>query len=270
MQPGAAVIPPSGAFFPPQSWSPPCVGGFEAGGAVPSGAYSPLPGGAPTPYPAGLAPPSNAGNPPSSFLSLFGDSQLSMQEIADRAHELQQRIDENAEREKASLRAAAEQKHLEIERHAAELARHAASSIEAYKSAQLQTAERQKTYQQAVIRQQADQAKRMIDQQAAQACSAVEARERQVDIQRQQQELHQRGAVPPAFTSGLPFGAPQSPPGPCAGVDRGMPLGGNPCAGWPGAGPGLGPGVGPGMGPPRPLPVGGPGYGGAMGPTSVF
>merc|ERR1711862_650131 len=119
-----------------------------------------------------------------------------MGEIADRAHQLQQKIDENCEQEKQNLRASAETKHLEIERHAAELARHAASSIEAYKAAQLQTAERQKSYQQAVVKQQAEQARRLIDQQAAQAIQAVESRERHVDLQRQQQDLMQRS--PPA------------------------------------------------------------------------
>jgi len=142
----------------------------------------------------------NAGPSPS-FLSLFGSADLSLQEIADKAHQLQHKLDENAEQEKSSLRTAAEQKHLEIERHAAELARHAASSIEAYKTVQLQTAERQKAYQQAVVRQQAEQAKRLIDQQAAQAIAAVETRERQLTLQRQQQELVQRGA--PQFLSAL-------------------------------------------------------------------
>merc|ERR1719450_1172961 len=80
-------------------------------------------------------------------------------------------------------------KHQEIEKHAAELARHANSSIEAYKTSQLQTAERQKTYQQAVVRQQAEQAKRLIDQQAAQAVAAVEARDRQMDLQKQHADL---------------------------------------------------------------------------------
>merc|ERR1719188_1382293 len=96
--------------------------------------------------PGPCGPPPGPG-PNSQFLSLFGGSDLTLQEIADKAHQLQNKIDENAEQEKANLRASAEQKHLEIERHAAELSRHAASSIEAYKSAQLQTAERQKTYQ---------------------------------------------------------------------------------------------------------------------------
>lgn len=151
--------------------------------------------------------------PSASFLSLFGSADLSLQEIADKAHQLQHKIDENAEREKASLRTAAEQKHLEIERHAAELARHAASSIEAYKTVQLQTAERQKAYQQAVVRQQAEQAKKLIDQQAAQAIGAVETRDRQLSLQRQQQELVQRGA--PQFLSALggplPGGLPNGP-----------------------------------------------------------
>lgn len=145
------------------------------------------------------------GPPPSpgaSFLNLFGgDSQLSLQEIADKAHQLQQKIDQNAEQEKASLRAAAEQKHQEIERHAAELSRHAASSIEAHKTAQIQGAERQKAYQQAIVRQQAEQAKRLIDQQAAQAIAAVETRGRQMDLQRQQQEMGQR-AQPSTFLGG--------------------------------------------------------------------
>eukprot|EP00930_Biecheleria_cincta_P059110 TRINITY_DN4486_c0_g1_i3.p1 TRINITY_DN4486_c0_g1~~TRINITY_DN4486_c0_g1_i3.p1 ORF type:complete len:184 (-),score=46.09 TRINITY_DN4486_c0_g1_i3:677-1189(-) len=101
-----------------------------------------------------------------SFLSPFGDSELTMQEIAEKAHQLQQRIDENAEREKAELRHAAEQKQEEVERHAADLVRHAASSIEAYKESQLQMAERQKAQRQAGARQQAEHAKRLIDQQA--------------------------------------------------------------------------------------------------------
>lgn len=134
---------------------------------------------------------------------------MSLQEIADKAHQLQSRIDENAEKEKANLRASAEQKHLEIERHAAELARTAASSIEAYKAAQLQTAERQKAYQQAVVRQQAEQAKRLVDQQAAQAVAAVETRDRQLDLQRRQQEL-QRGAPPPLL-QGYPGLGPMPP-----------------------------------------------------------
>lgn len=149
---------------------------------MPGGAHSPMRGGA-VPYPAGLTPgaPSSAG---SSLLNLFGDADLSLQEIADRAQQLQQRIDENAEQEKATLRAAAEQKHLEIERHAAELSRHAASSIEAYKSAQLQAAERQKAHDQAVVRKQADQARRLVDWQASQAIAVVESRERHVELQR--------------------------------------------------------------------------------------
>eukprot|EP00440_Ansanella_granifera_P025719 gb/GFBE01027928.1/.p1 GENE.gb/GFBE01027928.1/~~gb/GFBE01027928.1/.p1 ORF type:complete len:193 (+),score=47.53 gb/GFBE01027928.1/:1-579(+) len=122
-----------------------------------------------------------------SFLSPFVNSDLSLQEIADKAHQLQQKIDEHAEREKASLRAAAEQKHDEVERHAADLARHAASSIEAYKESQLQMAERQKAQKQAAIRQQAEQAKRLVDQQAAQAVAAIEVRERQVELHRQQE-----------------------------------------------------------------------------------
>lgn len=164
-----------------------------------------------------------AGQSPS-FLSLFGSADCSLQEIADKAHQLQQKIDENAEHEKASLRTAAEQKHLEIERHAAELARHAASSIEAYKVVQLQTAERQKAYQQAVVRQQAEQAKRLIDQQAAQAIAAVETRDRQLQLQRQQQELLQRGA--PQYLSAL--GGPL-PGGPSYGGPTGSaPLPGQP------------------------------------------
>merc|ERR1719480_161599 len=106
----------------------------------------------------------STGPPPgASFLNLFGESQLTLQDIAEKAHQLQQKIDENAEQEKANLRALAEQRHQEIERHAAELARHAVSSIEAYKESQLQTAERNKAYQQAMARQQADQAKRVVD-----------------------------------------------------------------------------------------------------------
>lgn len=124
-----------------------------------------------------------------SFPNMFGNSDMSLQDIADKAHQLQQKIDENAEQEKATLRASAEAKHVEIERHAAELARTAASSIEAYKTAQLQTAERQKAYQQAIIRQQTEQAKRLVDQQSAQAIAAVEARDRQLDLQRRQQDL---------------------------------------------------------------------------------
>ena len=46
-----------------------------------------------------------------------------------------------------------------------------------------------------------EQAKRLIDQQAAQAIAAVETRERQLTLQRQQQELVQRGA--PQFLSAL-------------------------------------------------------------------
>lgn len=169
--------------------------------------------------------------PGQSFLSLFGSADLSLQEIADKTHQLQHKIDENAEQEKANLRTAAEQKHLEIERHAAELARHAASSIEAYKTVQLQTAERQKAYQQAVVRQQAEQAKRLIDQQAAQAIAAVETRDRQLTLQKQQQELVRRGA--PQFLAAV----------------------GGPLPGGPSPYPGPGPlGVGPQMSPGGPLP----------------
>jgi hypothetical protein len=75
---------------------------------------------------------------------------------------------------------------------------------------QLQTAERQKAYQQAVVRQQAEQAKRLIDQQAAQAIAAVETRDRQLSLQRQQQELVQRGA--PQFLSALGGPLPGGPP----------------------------------------------------------
>jgi len=167
----------------PGAASPPAAGGYTSSSVPP-----PFPSGTPhSPFhvpPGGLA-------PGASFLNLFGDSQLTLQEIADKARQLQQKIDENAEHEKANLRAAAEQKHQEIERHAAELARHAAGSIEAYKTTQLQTAERQKAYQQAVVRQQAEQAKRLIDQQAAQAIAAVETRDRHIDLQRQTQELGQ-------------------------------------------------------------------------------
>lgn len=124
--------------------------------------------------------------PNANFLNLFGDSRLTLQEIAEKAQHLQRKIDENAEQEKAALRAAAEQKHQEIEKHAAELTKHAGSSIDAYKTSQLQAAERQKAYQQAVVRQQAEQAKRLIDQQASQAINAVEARDRQMDFQKQQ------------------------------------------------------------------------------------
>merc|ERR1740121_2019959 len=136
-----------------------------------------------------FAPPGAA--PGTSFLNLFGagDSQLSLQEIADKAHQLQLKLDENAEQEKEGLRAAAEQKRQEIERHAAELARHAAASIEAHKVAQIQNADRQKAYQQSMVRQQAEQAKRLIDQQASQAVAAVETRERHLELQRQQQEM---------------------------------------------------------------------------------
>lgn len=171
------------------------------------GASSPFAPGGPG---VGVFPRGPTAGPTSSFLSLFGSADLSLQEIADKAHQLQHKIDENAEQEKASLRTAAEQKHLEIERHAAELARHAASSIEAYKTVQLQTAERQKAYQQAVVRQQAEQAKRLIDQQAAQAIAAVETRDRQLSLQRQQQELVQRGA--PQFLSALGGPLPGGPP----------------------------------------------------------
>jgi len=185
---GVSAVQKSGGGSSQGSWSP-----FPGGGTA-----SPLPGGA-VPYPMGQGH-GATGPAGSSFLNLFGESELSLQEIADRAHQLQQKIDENAEQEKANLRSAAEQKQQEIERHASELSRHAASSIEAYKSAQLQTAERQKAYQQAVVRQQAEQAKRMIDQQAAQAIVAVETRERHVDLRRQQQELMAQKA-PPSFLS---------------------------------------------------------------------
>lgn len=129
-----------------------------------------------------------------------------MQEIAEKARALQQRMDENAEMEKANLRAAAEQKHLEIERHAAELARHAASSIEAFKNSQLETAEREKQHRQAIVRQQAEQAKRLVDQQAARAIAALDMRDRQVDLQRRQQELLRQGAPPSSLGAASPAG----------------------------------------------------------------
>mmetsp|Transcript_13820 Transcript_13820/g.48810 ORF Transcript_13820/g.48810 Transcript_13820/m.48810 type:complete len:334 (-) Transcript_13820:26-1027(-) len=210
--------------------------GMPMQGMPPNGVRSPYPTGPPSPYMTGGyggASPGYGGGPPasggswgvtggpapgSSFLNLFGDSQLSLQEIADKARQLQQKIDENAEQEKANLRAAAEQKHQEIERHAAELSRHAASSIEAYKTTQLQASERQKSYHQAVVRQQAEQAKRLIDQQAAQAISAVEARDRHLDLQRQSQEMGQRGATRTSSFQGGPmdnYGSPTPgfPPG---------------------------------------------------------
>lgn len=190
---------------------------YPGGGpsSYPGGPSSPFAPGGPGPFApggpgVGTFPKGPTATPSQSFLSLFGSADLSLQEIADKAHQLQHKIDENAEQEKASLRTAAEQKHLEIERHAAELARHAASSIEAYKTVQLQTAERQKAYQQAVVRQQADQAKRLIDQQAAQAIAAVETRDRQLTLQRQQQELVQRGA--PQYLGALGGPLPGGPP----------------------------------------------------------
>mmetsp|Transcript_66318 Transcript_66318/g.104908 ORF Transcript_66318/g.104908 Transcript_66318/m.104908 type:complete len:301 (+) Transcript_66318:108-1010(+) len=183
-----------------ESFYPPAVPGSPLSSPLPGG-FSPFATGGPG---VGVFPPGPSVGPGQSFLTLFGGGESSLQEIADKCHQLQQKIDENAELEKANLRTAAEQKHLEIERHAAELARHAANSIEAYKTVQLQTAERQKAYQQAVVRQQAEQAKRLIDQQAAQAIAAVENRERQMTLQRQQQELVQRGA--PQFLA--PLGAP--------------------------------------------------------------
>lgn len=211
--------PPSvpGSPAPPGSPLPPSYGGGQSSPFAPGG-----PG-------VGVFPRGPTAGPSQSFLSLFGSADLSLQEIADKAHQLQHKIDENAEQEKASLRTSAEQKHLEIERHAAELARHAASSIEAYKTVQLQTAERQKAYQQAVVRQQAEQAKRLIDQQAAQAIAAVETRDRQLSLQRQQQELVQRGA--PQYLSALGGPLPGGPtlPGPKTplpggyGDGRGMP-----------------------------------------------
>jgi len=146
-----------------------------------------------------------------SFLNLFGNSDLSLQEIADKTHQLQQKIDENAEQEKAKLRESVDQKYREVEHHAAELTKHAASSIEAYKTAQLQTADREKAYQQAVVRQQAEQAKRIIDQQAAQAINAIEARDRQLELQKKQQELGQR-AVPEPLHSHLGGLAASYPP----------------------------------------------------------
>jgi len=196
-----------------ESFYPPAVPGSPLSSPLPGG-FSPFAPGGPG---VGAFPPGPSVGPGQSFLTLSGGGERSLQDIADKAHQLQQKIDENAELEKANLRTAAEQKHLEIERHAAELARHAANSIEAYKTVQLQTAERQKAYQQAVVRQQAEQAKRLIDQQAAQAIAAVENRERQMTLQRQQQELVQRGA--PQFLAPLgaplPFGGPlEFPPPP--------------------------------------------------------
>lgn len=141
------------------------------------------------------------------FLAVFGAAEQSLYEIANKAQDLQQRIDDNAEQEKASLRAATEQKHQEIERHANELARHAANSIESYKATQLQTAERQKDYHVAVAKQQAEHAKKIIEQQAAQAIAAVEARDRQMDLQRQQRELMNR-VVPPALVGSPPTRVP--------------------------------------------------------------
>ncbi|CAE8589323.1 unnamed protein product [Polarella glacialis] len=159
----------------------------------------------------------HGGDSRTSFLSPFGDSELSLQEIADKAHQFQQRIDENAEREKANLRAAAEQKHEEVERHAADLARHAAQSIEAYKESQLQMLDRQKAQRQAALRQQAEQAKRLIDQQAAQAIAAIEVRNGQLELQHQT-ELDPRAAGQgrlPGFTHAYP-GYPHYPGGPRA------------------------------------------------------
>lgn len=190
------------------------------GGGVPPPFPTAPGGGVPPPFPtapgaahAAFCPSGGPpGGPPpgANFLSLFGSADLSLQEIADKAQQLQQKMDENAEHEKASLRAAAEQKYLEIERHAAELTRHAASSIEAYKTSQLQAAERQKAYEQAVVRQQAEQAKHLIDQQAAQAIAAVETRDRQQDLQRQQKELAQDSAPPAGYNTEIGMRA-QSP-----------------------------------------------------------
>eukprot|EP00927_Polykrikos_kofoidii_P062080 TRINITY_DN56906_c0_g1_i1.p1 TRINITY_DN56906_c0_g1~~TRINITY_DN56906_c0_g1_i1.p1 ORF type:complete len:423 (-),score=66.82 TRINITY_DN56906_c0_g1_i1:109-1377(-) len=208
--------PNSEAIFPKMSG---CMSPSPCGGGGIGRALSPIPGGcAPVPMgdfaggnlPCSCGPCGGGALVGTSFLNLFGDSELSLQEIADRAHQFQQKIDENAEQEKATLRSLAEQKHLEIERHSLELSRHAASSIEAYKTAQLQTAERQKAFQQAVVRQQAEQAKRLIDQQAIQAIHAIEARERHMELQRSQQELYQRDCVPTFFGAPLP---PQATPG---------------------------------------------------------
>lgn len=193
--------PPYSGFAPAYSGAAPPFA--PAAGGCADGIPSPFPGSAPVPF---HGPPSGPA-PGASFLNLFGDSQLTLQEIADKARQLQQKIDENAEHEKANLRASAEQKHQEIERHAAELARHAAGSIEAYKTTQLQTAERQKAYQQAVVRQQAEQAKRLIDQQAAQAIAAVETRDRQLDLQRHTQDIGQR---PPLTAHGGVYAPPPS------------------------------------------------------------
>lgn len=166
---------------------------YPPAGVADGGHVSPLPGGASCGAvmcgPTSLASRAPAG----SFLNLFGgDGQLSFQDIADKASQLQQRVEENAEHEKASLRAMAEEKHREIERQAADLNRHALSSIEAYKEQQLQTVERNKEYQKALVRQQTDQSKRIIDQQAAQAIAEVEARDRHVELQRQGQQLGQQ------------------------------------------------------------------------------
>eukprot|EP00746_Dinoflagellata_sp_MGD_P014724 gnl/MRDRNA2_/MRDRNA2_132418_c0_seq1.p1 gnl/MRDRNA2_/MRDRNA2_132418_c0~~gnl/MRDRNA2_/MRDRNA2_132418_c0_seq1.p1 ORF type:complete len:325 (-),score=95.98 gnl/MRDRNA2_/MRDRNA2_132418_c0_seq1:11-895(-) len=217
-----------------------------------AGSMAPPPGGPqnwlpnqPPPVPAGgVAAPGGQAY----FPSLFGGSEMSLQEISAKAHQLQQKIDENAEQEKATLRGATENRHREIESQASELSRHAASSIEAYKTQQMQNCERQKDYQQAVLRQQAEQAKRLVDQQAAQAIAAVEMRERQLKLQKQQQELLEKNSPQPFGAFGRPMGGPGSMP-PTAGPPGAPPTPGGPGPpGYGGYGAGFGSMQGAGMG----------------------
>jgi len=137
---------------------------------------------------------------------------MSLHEIADEAQRLQQKIDENAEVERANTRLIAQQKHGEIRRQASMLKHHALQSIETHKEAQLKAAEREKAFHQEVIRQQAERAKQLIDQQAAQLMSEIEARG-----QRMEQRQGDWVQIPAPMAAGHPqdfaVSASSLPPG---------------------------------------------------------
>jgi len=111
------------------------------------------------------------------YSSSCREAHSSLHEIADKTQRLQERIDENAEVERANTRSIAQQRQIEIQRQAAMLKHHTMQSIETYKEAQLKAAEQEKAFHQEVVRQQAERAKQLIDQQAAQMMSEIEARD---------------------------------------------------------------------------------------------
>mmetsp|Transcript_14193 Transcript_14193/g.32252 ORF Transcript_14193/g.32252 Transcript_14193/m.32252 type:complete len:251 (-) Transcript_14193:23-775(-) len=150
---------------------------------------------------------------------LHVEPDMSMQEIANRAQALQQRIDDNSEREKITLRTTAENRAKDIEKHASEMMRNASNQIEQYKQQAVQAAERYRDEMEQQLRQQAEQASKMVDQQAQAAISAVELRERNMEIQRRQQQESNARIGPRPFVPGM---SPASPPG--IGAVPGSPL----------------------------------------------